>query len=69
MDVDESAISDTAHFVRDLSMDSLMGLEIMMDIEERYDVTLEEEEMRRVTCLMDCYQLLETKLYQYKSTK
>ncbi|MFD6188510.1 MULTISPECIES: acyl carrier protein [unclassified Streptomyces] len=62
LDVDVAEISDRAHFVDDLGVDSLMALEISVRLEAEYPVKLAEEELTELATLDDTYALLEAKL-------
>ncbi|MFC5217800.1 acyl carrier protein [Streptomyces coerulescens] len=62
LDVDVSEISDRAHFVDDLGVDSLMALEITVRLEAEFPVKLAEEELTQLATLDDTYALLDAKL-------
>ncbi|MFI9629733.1 acyl carrier protein [Streptomyces sp. NPDC052042] len=62
LDVDEAELTDDAHFVETLGVDSLMALEVMVVLEKKYDVKLGEEELKEVTSLKKAYHLLAAKL-------
>lgn len=62
LDVDEVKVTDQAHFVNDLGVDSLMALEVMVVLEKKYKVKLGESELKEVTCLQKAYDLLDAKL-------
>lgn len=61
MDVEEESVTDDAHFIEDLGVDSLMALEIMVALEKKYRVKFTEPELRKITCMRNVYALLETK--------
>jgi acyl carrier protein len=42
-------ISDTAHFIDDLEIDSLMSIEMMVAVNKRYKIELFEEEFSAIT--------------------
>jgi acyl carrier protein len=48
-----SEISDTAHFVDDLEIDSLMSLEMMVAVNKRYKIQLFEEEFGAIANVND----------------
>ena len=58
LDIDEKNIEEGAHFVKDLGVDSLMALEIMVTLEKKYGVKLTEQELKQITCLKNVYELL-----------
>lgn len=62
LDVDEAEVTDSAHFVEDLGVDSLMALEVMVVLEKKYGVKLGEEELKEVSCLQKAHDLLADKL-------
>ena len=62
LDVDVSEISDQAHFVDELGVDSLMALEITVRLEEEFPVKLAEEELMKLSTLDNTYELLDAKL-------
>ncbi|HLY71896.1 MAG TPA: acyl carrier protein [Puia sp.] len=45
----ESAISDESLFIKDLGIDSLDFLEIMMDVEKNYNIKIADEDLSRIT--------------------
>ncbi|MFC8760585.1 acyl carrier protein [Streptomyces sp. NPDC057193] len=62
LDVEEAELTDQAHFVDDLGVDSLMALEVMVVLEKKYAVKLDESELKEVVCLQKAYDLLAAKL-------
>ncbi|HEY4022447.1 MAG TPA: phosphopantetheine-binding protein [Pseudonocardiaceae bacterium] len=62
LDVDEESVTDEALFIDDLGVDSLMALEVMVVLEKKYGVKLDESELREVTCLQKAHDLIEGKL-------
>ncbi|ORT59085.1 acyl carrier protein [Streptomyces sp. CB03238] len=62
LDVEVAELTDEAHFVTDLGVDSLMALEVMVVLEKKYGVKLGESELKEVTCLQKAYDLLDAKL-------
>lgn len=45
---DPSEISDTARFVEDLDIDSLMAIELMVTLDKEYKIDIAEEEFRNI---------------------
>lgn len=45
---DASEIEDTASFVDDLGVDSLMAIELMVALDKEYKIDLPEEEFREI---------------------
>ncbi|MFD4176134.1 MULTISPECIES: acyl carrier protein [Streptomyces] len=62
MDVEPSAVTDDADFVRHLKVDSLLALEIVIVLEKKYGVKLHESEFGQLTSLRGTYDLLSAKL-------
>ncbi|MFE2187190.1 acyl carrier protein [Streptomyces sp. NPDC059455] len=62
LDVDEEDVTDDADFVKTLGVDSLMALEVMVVLEKKYSVKLEEREMKDITTLRKVYDLLASKM-------
>ncbi|WP_049563504.1 acyl carrier protein [Nonomuraea sp. SBT364] len=58
LDVDVAEVTDDAHFVHDLEVDSLMALEIAVTLEKRFQVKIDETEMAGITSLNSTYDLL-----------
>ncbi|MBI0377148.1 acyl carrier protein [Streptomyces albiflaviniger] len=62
LDVDEEDVTDDADFVKTLGVDSLMALEVMVVLEKKYSVKLEEREMKDITTLRKVHDLLASKM-------
>ena len=62
LDVEEEDVTDDADFVEELGVDSLMALEVMVVLEKKYSVKLQEQEMKKITCLSKVHDLLASKL-------
>lgn len=43
-----SEISDTARFIEDLDIDSLMAIELMVTLDKEYKIDISEEEFRNI---------------------
>lgn len=59
LDVDE--VTDEADFVRDLEVDSLMALAIVFRLEKQYGVRLGARDLKRVSSLIQVFQLITDK--------
>ncbi|MGI8661734.1 MAG: acyl carrier protein [Acidimicrobiales bacterium] len=55
-------ITMDANFADDLDADSLDLVQMVMDLEEEFDVTVEEEELDGVTTVSQAYELIKGKL-------
>ncbi|MDX3100848.1 acyl carrier protein [Nonomuraea angiospora] len=58
LDIDVDEVTDDAHFVQDLEVDSLMALEIAVTLEKRFQVKIDDTEMAGITSLTSTYELL-----------
>lgn len=61
-DVDASEVTDTANFRIDLDMDSLDIVELVMTVEEEFDITITDDEAEKISNLSDCVALVEKHL-------
>lgn len=55
-------VTDDAHFIDDLELDSLMTLEIMVRVEQRYSVSIEDSEFADALTFAAVRDLLAKKL-------
>lgn len=62
LDVDVEALTDDANFMDDLGIDSLMALEVMVVLERKYKIKLQESQLKDITCLNSAYALLTAEL-------
>lgn len=60
--VDLSKITREANFADDLDADSLDLVELVMALEEEFDVSIEEEELAEVTTVGGAFDVLVSKL-------
>ena len=60
--VKEEEVTQEASFVEDLGADSLDTVELVMALEEEFDVNVEEEELEGVTTIKGAYDLVVSKL-------
>ena len=58
-DVDASEVTDTANFETDLGMDSLDRVELIMEVEKEFGITIQDDEAEKVSCINDCVELAE----------
>jgi acyl carrier protein len=61
LDLDPAAVTDDAHFVADLGMDSLRALEVLVALEKKYEIKISEEEVKDMTCFDDVRDLVTAK--------
>lgn len=57
--IESSAISDDAHFVRDLGLDSLDLVDLMMQLEQAFDIAIPDEDYSRITNMKSLLAYLE----------
>ena len=57
----EEDFSETDHFMEDLGLSSLMGLEVMVAMEKEFKVKFKEEEMKKITTVLNVYEALKEK--------
>ncbi len=62
LSVDEAAVVLDASFADDLDADSLDLVELVMALEEEFDISVEEEELEGVAKVSDAVNLVESKL-------
>jgi acyl carrier protein len=47
-ETDPSGVSDTADFIEELGVDSLMAIELMVALDKEYKIDIPEEEFREI---------------------
>lgn len=52
-------VTDESHFVDDLGMDSLMALEVMIDVDKRYKIELPETEFHQLKTIGETVELVQ----------
>jgi len=62
LSVEESKITREASFADDLDADSLDLVELVMALEEEFDVTVEEEELEGIETIGQAFDLVTAKL-------
>jgi acyl carrier protein len=60
--VDAEQVTPEASFADDLDADSLDLVELVMALEEEFDISVDEEELEDVTTVAHAIQLVESKL-------
>ena len=61
VNVDEALITPEASLKEDLGLDSLAAIEVSMELETAFDVTIEDEELEALVTVQDIMDLLEKK--------
>ena len=62
LSVDAAQVTPEANFADDLDADSLDLVELVMALEEEFDISVEEEELSDVATVGDAVALVESKL-------
>ena len=57
--VDESAITQEAHFVNDLGADSLDTVELIMEFEEEFSIEIPDEDAENITTVSSAIKYIE----------
>jgi acyl carrier protein len=60
--VSEEKITPEASFINDLGADSLDTVELMMELEEAFGISIEDEEAEKIQTVKDAVDYLEKKL-------
>lgn len=58
----KDSISPNADFIKDLNLDSLDVVEIIMEIEKDFKITITDEEAGKINTVQDAVNLVATKL-------
>jgi acyl carrier protein len=62
LDLDPESVTDDAHFVAELGVDSLKALEVLVALERKYQIKISEDEVRDMTTFAEVRELVEGKL-------
>ena len=60
--VDESEVTENASFVDDLGADSLDTVELVMALEEEFDIEIPDEDAEKIVTVGDVIKYIESKL-------
>ncbi len=61
LDVSEDEVTPDASFVEDLGADSLDVVELVMGLEEEFDVEIPDEDAEKITTVQEAVSYIETK--------
>lgn len=64
MDVEASSITEDAHFVKDMGLDSMALLEVLATMEKKFGVSIPESEFPNITTINKCTDTVEKYLAQ-----
>lgn len=62
LEVEPETIDESANFVKDLGMDSMMALEILASIEKKYKIVIPEETLAKFTSLNQTVKIVQEML-------
>ena len=62
LSVEADQVTPEARFAEDLDADSLDLVELVMELEEELDITVEEEELQDLPTIGDAFKLISSKL-------
>ena len=62
LSVEADQVTPEAKFAEDLDADSLDLVELVMELEEEFDITVEEEELQDLPTKGDAFKLISSKL-------
>jgi acyl carrier protein len=54
MEIDEAKITDEAHFITDMGLDSMALLEVLATMEKKFGVTIPETEFPNIVSINKC---------------
>lgn len=64
LDVSESQVTDSATFEGDLKADSLMQVELIMSLEDEFEIEIPEEDAQGIATVGDAVRYIENKTGQ-----
>ena len=59
LDLERDEIKDTSDFVEDLEMDSLDMMELVIEVEKKLSITIDNEKLADIHCMNDLMALIE----------
>lgn len=61
-DVSVDDITEESHFIEELNINSANLVDIVLDVEDAFDIRLENEDMDQMQTVKDALKIIETKL-------
>lgn len=61
-DVSDDAISEESHFTKELNINSANLVDIVLDVEDAFDITLENDDMDQMQTVKDALKIIDFKL-------
>jgi len=68
MGVEPNQVNENTHFINDLQCDSLDVAEIVIDLEEEFNLTITDEEAQKIPTVGEAIAHIEEKLKQQQPT-
>lgn len=65
-DVSETDIKEDSHFIRELNINSANLVDIVLDVEDAFDITFENEDMDKMQTVNDALAIIKLKLTKTK---
>lgn len=62
LDLDVENVTDDALFIEELGVDSLMSLEVLVVLERKYGIKLDESRLKSITSLRRAYDIVAERL-------
>jgi acyl carrier protein len=59
MEIDEGNITDDAHFISDMGLDSMALLEVLATMEKKFGVSIPETEFSNIVTINKCFATVE----------
>jgi acyl carrier protein len=67
MDIEADKVTDSAHFIKDLGMDSMALLEVLATMEKKFGVSIPESEFPNLISIDKCTETVQKYLAQKKA--
>ncbi|RUM68825.1 MAG: acyl carrier protein [Sulfurovum sp.] len=68
LNVEDLELDLSSRLIEDLEMDSVDGITLIMDLEELYDISIEDEEFANFTTVESIVDYIETLLQNHKTS-
>ena len=62
-DVDRAAIDKNSHLLNELNINSAHLVDIVLDLEDQYDILLEDEDMQKMLTVGDALEIISVKTW------
>lgn len=61
-DVSADSISEESHFINELNINSANLVDIVLDVEDAFDIILENEDMNQMETVQDALRIIDSKI-------